>query len=136
MSVKSVSKMSVKYPKVKSDNKQRVYIVFYLNGKRYRLFNGSKINSNLCPNSYPVGKRFEVAKSAVKINGTYQNVNKLISESPLELWNIVNHPIKHKREFIGKPEFLKLKRIIEDKYPDLYKKHSQKHAIKCQKKNN
>ena len=62
MSVKSVSNMSVKYPKVKSDNKQRVYIVFYLNGKRYRLFNGRKINSNLYQNSYPVGKRFEVAQ--------------------------------------------------------------------------
>ena len=62
MSVKSVSKMSVKYPKIKSDNKQRFYVVFYNNGKRYRLFNGSKINSNLCPNSYPIGKRFEVAQ--------------------------------------------------------------------------
>ena len=62
MSVKSVSKMSVKYPKVKSDNKQRFYVVFYNNGKRYRLFNGSKINSNLYPNSYPVGKRYEVAQ--------------------------------------------------------------------------
>ena len=62
MSVKSVSKMSVKYPKIKSDNKQRFYVVFYNNGKRYRLFNGSKINSNLYPNSYPVGKRYEVAQ--------------------------------------------------------------------------
>ena len=62
MSVKSVSKMSIKYPKIKSDNKQRVYIVFYLNGKRYRLFNGSKINSNLCPNSYPLNKRYEIAQ--------------------------------------------------------------------------
>ena len=26
------------------------------------MFNGSKINSNLCPNSYPIGKRFEVAQ--------------------------------------------------------------------------
>jgi len=62
MSVKSVSKMSVKYPKIKSDNKQRFYVVFYNNGKRYRLFNGSKINSNLYPNSYPVAKRYEVAQ--------------------------------------------------------------------------
>jgi integrase len=54
--------MSVKYPKVKSDNKQRFFIVFYSNGKRYRLFNGSKINSNLCPNSYPLNKRFEIAQ--------------------------------------------------------------------------
>jgi len=62
MSVKSVSKMSVKYPKIKSDNKQRFYVVFYNNGKRYRLFNGSKINSNLYPNSYPVAKRYEIAQ--------------------------------------------------------------------------
>jgi hypothetical protein len=61
MSVKSVSKMNVKYPKIKSDKKQRVYVVFYQNEKRYRLFNGSKINSNIYPNSYPIGKRYEVA---------------------------------------------------------------------------
>ena len=54
--------MSVKYPKIKSDNKQRFYVVFYNNGKRYRLFNGSKINSNLFPNSYPVAKRYEIAQ--------------------------------------------------------------------------
>ena len=30
-------KMSVKYPKIKSDNKKRFYIVFNSNGKRYRL---------------------------------------------------------------------------------------------------
>ena len=54
--------MSVKYPKVKSDNKQRFYVVFYSNGKRYRLFNGSKINSNLYPNSYPLNKRYQIAQ--------------------------------------------------------------------------
>jgi len=62
MSVKSVSKMSVKYPKIKSDNKKRFYVVFYQKGKRYRLSNGSKINSNLYPNSYPIEKRYEVAQ--------------------------------------------------------------------------
>ena len=54
--------MSVKYPKIKSDNKQRLYVVFYSNGRRYRLFNGSKINSNLYPNSYPLSKRYEIAQ--------------------------------------------------------------------------
>ena len=54
--------MSVKYPKIKSDNKQRFYVVFYNYGKRYRLFNGSKINSNLYPNSHPVAKRYEIAQ--------------------------------------------------------------------------
>ena len=54
--------MSVKYPKIKSDNKQRLYVVFYSNGRRYRLFNGLKINSNLYPNSYPLSKRYEIAQ--------------------------------------------------------------------------
>ena len=62
MSVKSVSKMSVKYSKIKCDNKQRFYVVFYQNGKRYRLFNGSKIKCDLFPNSYPTEKRYEIAK--------------------------------------------------------------------------
>ena len=62
MSVKSMSKLSVKYPKIKSDNKKRFYVVFYQKDKRYRLFNGSKINSNLYPNSYPLNKRYEIAQ--------------------------------------------------------------------------
>ena len=53
--------MSVKYPKIKFDNKQRAFIVFYHNNKRYRLSNGSKFNIDIYPNSYPIGKREEVA---------------------------------------------------------------------------
>ena len=36
--------MKVKYPKIKFDSEKRVYVTFYLNNKRYRLFNGKKIN--------------------------------------------------------------------------------------------
>ena len=35
--------MKVKYPKIKFDSEKRVYVTFYLNNKRYRLFNGKKI---------------------------------------------------------------------------------------------
>ena len=89
---------------------------------------------NLKPLKPLILSRHKTAKSAIMINGTYQNVKKLISDSPLDLWNIVNHPIKHRREFIGTTEFSKLKRVIEDKYPELHKKHDQNHAIKCQTK--
>ncbi|MDB4752189.1 tyrosine-type recombinase/integrase [Winogradskyella sp.] len=50
------------YPKIKSDNKQRYYVLFYSNEKRYRIYNGSKINSNLYPNSHPINQRYEIAK--------------------------------------------------------------------------
>ena len=57
-----MSKATVKCPKIKSDNKQRYYVVFYSNEKRYRIYNGSKINSNLYPNSHPLNERYEIAK--------------------------------------------------------------------------
>ena len=52
--------MKVTYPKVKIDSKNRVYISFYQNNKRYRLFNGSKINSEIYPNIFPNTKRLEM----------------------------------------------------------------------------
>ncbi|PHS10025.1 MAG: hypothetical protein COA88_03060 [Kordia sp.] len=52
--------MKVMYPKVKVDSKNRVFITFYQNNKRYRLSNGSKINSKIYPNSYPTSKRIEI----------------------------------------------------------------------------
>jgi len=52
--------MKVTYPKVKVDSKGRVYVMFYQNNKRHRLFNGSKINSTLYPNLYSTSKRNEL----------------------------------------------------------------------------
>ena len=52
--------MEVNYPKVKSSADQRVFVEFYQNKKRYRLFNGSKINVEIHPNSYPIRRRIEI----------------------------------------------------------------------------
>ena len=52
--------MKILYPKVRVDSKNRVYVIFYQNNKRYRLFNGSKVNSQIHPNSYPINKRLEL----------------------------------------------------------------------------
>ena len=110
MSVKSVSKMSVKYPKIKSDNKQRFYVVFYNNGKRYRLFNGSKINSNLYPNSYPVAKRYEIAQLLAA------EVFKFIS-SGLCIQDPVRVIYKSDKEYLK----LALDNKIKGEYSDKYK---------------
>ena len=59
-------KMKVNYPKVKQDSSNRVYVDFIHNDKRYRLFNGSKINCNIYPNSYPLNKRIGYAYGLVK----------------------------------------------------------------------
>ena len=52
--------MKIKFPKVKQDENNRVYVLFYHNNKRYRLFNGSKINIDIYPNSYPLDQRLEI----------------------------------------------------------------------------
>jgi integrase len=105
-----MSKMSVKYPKVKSDNKQRFYIVFYNNGKRYRLFNGSKINSNLYPNSYPVAKRYEIAQLLAA------EVFKYIS-SGLSIKDPVRVICKSDKQYLK----LALDNKIKGEYSDKYK---------------
>ena len=46
-------KSSLSYPKVCKHKDGRYYVDFNLNSKRYRLFNGKRINSSLAPNSYP-----------------------------------------------------------------------------------
>jgi integrase len=52
--------MKVIYPRVKINSASRVYVIFYQNNKRYRLFNGSKINSEIYPNSYPISERLRI----------------------------------------------------------------------------
>ena len=52
--------MKLKYPKVHTDPKHQVHISFYLNDKRYRLFNGKRIGSDINPNHYPNHQRIEM----------------------------------------------------------------------------
>jgi len=56
----NVCQMEVNYPKVKSSADHRIFVEFYQNKKRYRLFNGSKINIEIYPNSYPIRRRIEI----------------------------------------------------------------------------
>lgn len=53
-------KMKLNYPKVKQDSKNRVYVDFTQNGKRYRIFNGKRINLSISPNSFPIEQRLEM----------------------------------------------------------------------------
>jgi integrase len=45
------------YPKVHTDKNEKVFVSFYINGKRYRLYNGKRIECEIDPNSFPVEKR-------------------------------------------------------------------------------
>jgi len=54
--------MQLNYPKICVQKDGKVYIHFYLNDKRYRLFNGRRLGINIDPNSYPAQSRLEQAK--------------------------------------------------------------------------
>jgi len=54
--------MILQFPKVHTDSLNKVFVSFYINRKRYRLYNGKRINSFTDPNSYPIGERLSIAK--------------------------------------------------------------------------
>jgi integrase len=54
--------MNVNYPKICVCKDKRVYVFFYINSKRYRLFNGRRVGIDIDPNSYPVNLRYDKAQ--------------------------------------------------------------------------
>ena len=54
--------MTLQFPKVHTDSLNKVFVSFYICGKRYRLYNGKRINSTTDPNSYPLDQRLSIAK--------------------------------------------------------------------------
>ena len=54
--------MNVNYPKICVCKDKRVYVFFYINSKRYRLFNGKRIGIDIDPNSYPDNLRYDKAQ--------------------------------------------------------------------------
>ena len=54
--------MKINYPKVHVDKYQSIFISFYIANKRYRLYNGKRINSKINPNDYPIDKRVSIGK--------------------------------------------------------------------------
>jgi len=51
--------MKLNYPKVHLDH-DKVFVSFYINQKRYRLYNGKRIGSPTSPNSYPIDQRLSL----------------------------------------------------------------------------
>ena len=54
--------MALRPPKITWDSSGKCYVVFYLNRKRYRLSNGSRMGINLNPNRHEVGERKALAE--------------------------------------------------------------------------
>jgi hypothetical protein len=54
--------MKLQFPKVHTDSLKKVFVSFNINNKRYRLYNGKRINSTTDPNYYPIDQRLSIAK--------------------------------------------------------------------------
>ena len=81
--------MKLNYPTVHTDQKQKVFISFIINQKRYRLYNGKRIGSETNPNSFPLSQRENIGNLLAAeiynylINGwqlSAYRTNKIISE--------------------------------------------------------
>ena len=54
--------MKLAYPNISFDKDSKVFVTFYVNNKRYRLYNGDRIGIKLKPNTYPVEERYQMGK--------------------------------------------------------------------------
>jgi integrase len=106
--------MKVIYPKVKSDSESRIYIEFYKNNKRYRLFNGSKINSEIQPNSYPVSERMEMGN--LLASEVYQFLMSGLTLEQLKVSNLIK-PNMTDKDYLT----VALNNKLEENYTKKYK---------------
>ena len=90
--------MDISYPIVCLKNDGRYYIDFYLNKKRYRLFNAKKIGVDFKPNSYPEKQRRRETERLAKMVYDYLVKNNYSFE-----------------KIDGRPELLEFDRLISQK---------------------
>jgi hypothetical protein len=62
------------------------------------------------------------AKNSIKINGAFFNVGTLLEQDPVLLWNEITTPTRYKRKVLAPPVFLRLKGIIQQKYPEVFQR--------------
>jgi integrase len=72
--------MKLNYPKVHTDQNGKVFVSFYINGKRYRLHNGKRIKSQINPNSYPINQRISIGNVLAAEVYNYINSGKAFEE--------------------------------------------------------
>ena len=120
---------TMNYPKVGTTDDQKVFVSFYLNNKRYRLFNGKRIGLNLEPNSFPVHLRisqaqllaaevykhitsggvFKEYRADSLVSGEYSEVELL--EQALQMKLSADYTIKYKEELRFSYELL-MKNVV------------------------
>jgi integrase len=108
--------MKLNYPMVHTDQKQKVFISFIINHKRYRLYNGKRIGSETNPNSFPLSQREIIGNLlAAEIYNYLINGGQL---SAYRATKIISGKISDK-EYLHKALNNKLKGDYSDKYKSM-----------------
>ena len=108
--------MKVIYPRVKINSASRVYVIFYQNNKRYRLFNGSKINSEIYPNSYPISERLRIGN--LLASEVYQFLISGLTLEQLKVSNLIK-PNMTDKDYLTVALNNKLKENYTKKYKEM-----------------
>ena len=110
------------YPKIGFTNDKKVFVYFYINKKRYRLYNGERIKSNLKPNTYPIIQRKHIAKLLAAEIYSYINKGGIITEYRTD------------KIVIGKPTDLELlNQALNIKFDNNFSKSYKKELIYAHK---
>ena len=108
--------MKANYPKVKVNSASRVYVTFYQNNKRYRLFNGSKINVEIYPNSFPVSERIKIGH--LLASEVYQFLISGLTLEQLKVSNLIK-PNMTDKDYLTVALRNKLKENYTKKYKEM-----------------
>jgi hypothetical protein len=52
--------MKLNYPKVHTDQNQKVFISFFINNNRIRIYNGKRVGFETNPNSFPINQCIDI----------------------------------------------------------------------------
>ena len=70
----------LKYPKVGLTKDNKAFVLFIIDNKRYRLFNGKRIKSKTNPNQFPVNERKKIANILAAEVYTFLNEGGVLNE--------------------------------------------------------
>jgi len=104
--------MKANYPRVKVNFANRVY----QNNKRYRLFNSSKINSEIYPKSYPISEQVQMGN--LLASEVYQFLISGLTLEQLKVSNLIKPNMKDK-DYLTVALNNKLKENYTKKYKEM-----------------
>ncbi len=118
---------TINYPIVGVTKDQKVFVSFYINNKRYRLFNGKRINSKLNPNSFPIEQRVNYGNLLAAEVYKYVNEGGILTEYRTQ--ELVVRTLTD-IEYLKKALSIKLFGNYSSKYKGMLK-HIFKHFTAC-----